>query len=85
MNFDMIISIDENINDPLLEGDVSIVNQVLSIARQVTESGRKVEVQRQYSNSVPDIIETFTTPEQIDEWRDRLNKVQKILGRENIS
>ncbi|WP_163576438.1 hypothetical protein [Halomonas faecis] len=85
MNFDFIISIDENIHDPLMMGEVDIVREILDIAEQVTTAGRKVVVQRQYTNAAPDTIETFTKPEQVQAWRERLNKTQGMLGRESIS
>lgn len=84
MNFDINICIDENIADPLAMGQVEIVRQILDLAEQVTNAGRKVTVMRNFVNAPTQTIATLTSPGQVQEWRTKLNEAQIILGKPPI-
>jgi hypothetical protein len=85
MNFDIDICLDEHINDPLAMGQVEIVRQILNLAEQVTNAGRRVIIKRNFVNAPVQIIATLTTTEQIQEWRTKLDEAQEILGKPIIS
>lgn len=85
MTIDLIIAIDQNINDPLTMGQSSIVSNIFNIASNIIEEGGKIIVQRQYDNANPDKLYTFETTEELADWKKKLNEMQVILNREEIT
>ena len=84
MKFDIIISINENIKDPLTMGQTHVVSEIFRIASGVLASGGKVIVQREYSNAKPDRLCVFDKQADLDAWKERLNDVQIKLGQDKI-
>ncbi|MFC1751409.1 hypothetical protein ACFL2V_21755 [Pseudomonadota bacterium] len=84
MSVNIVISIDQDIHDPLTMGQTSVVSEIFRIATDIIKCDGKVIVQRQFGNSVPDILCQFDCVDDLEGWRDRLNEVQIKLGRDEI-
>ena len=81
---DIIISFDADINDPLTMGQTHIVSGIFREASKALTNGRKVIVQRFYTNAPPETLCEFNSQSELSGWKERLNAGQITLGREQI-
>jgi len=84
MSVNIIISMDENINDPLTMGQTHVVSEVVRLASEVLKNGGKVIVQRVFVNAPPAELCIFEKEVDLNGWKERLNEVQIKLGRDQI-
>jgi len=77
-----------DIGDLLTLGQNEAVSSILSNAKKLVENGGIVVIERCYSNEPPvpaDILVTYETLDDIKNWREKLNEVQKILDRPEVN
>ena len=73
-----------DIGDSLTLGENTIVSSILSNAEKLVESGGIVTIERRYDNAPSEPLVTYETVEEIKNWKEKMNEVQKILGRPKV-
>jgi hypothetical protein len=84
MKYDMTISQENNISDPLAMDQPEVVAGVLRIAEETVAAGKQVTLQYEFTNAPPQVIKVFRTVGEIQKWRSMLNEVQEHLERRPI-
>ena len=73
-----------DISDALTLGNNSIVAEIFGIAEGIVKQGGKIILQRKYENTSPDLIAEFTTLEEVNNWKEKINEAQTALRRPEI-
>lgn len=84
MEYDMKISQENNISDPLAMDQPELVDGILRIAEETVAAGKQVILQYEFTNAPPQVIKVFRTVGEIQKWRSKLNEVQELLERRPI-
>jgi hypothetical protein len=79
----LVINITD-IEDGLALEMSEVVSDIIKVSRGIVEKGGKVIIQREYTNSPPDLLVEYTKVEELDIWKEKLNIVQEKLGRKAI-
>ena len=70
--------------DALTLGQNPIVSSIISCAKVLVANGGIVTIERRYENANDEPLVSYKTVEEIDDWKDKLNEVQEILGRSKV-
>ena len=73
-----------DITDYLTLGENSIVRSIIAQSRDIVKAGGIVTIERRYENAMPTHIVSYKSEQEVDQWKEKLNDVQVILGREKI-
>ncbi len=73
-----------DIGDALTLGQNTIVSSIIDHAKDLVANGGIVTIERRYENANPDHLVSYNTVQEIEEWKDKLNEVQEILGRAKV-
>jgi hypothetical protein len=86
MPINFIINITD-VEDALTLSQSQFLDAVFSHAKEVVGEGGKIILQREYTyiNSGPevktDLLAVFSTSEEIDNWKSRIESIKKQLGK----
>lgn len=73
------------ISDALALGDTGIVSSIVNACGDAIDQGAVVQLRREFEDLPPQVLAEFKSREELDNWKDKLNEVQKILKREGIN
>ena len=71
--------------DALELGDTGVVRTILNACGDAIDQGAVVQLRREFEDLPPQVLAEFKSREELDNWKDKLNEVQKILKREGIN
>ncbi len=67
------------IEDALALGDTTIVSSILKACGAAIDQGAIVLLRREHSDIPPQELAVFKTREELDNWKSKLNDIQRIL------
>jgi hypothetical protein len=70
-----------DIEDALVLERNPIVESIIKSAIDIVKNGGKVVLQREYTNSPPEIIAEYYSEQEIVDWKDKINNTQELLNR----
>jgi len=73
-----------DISDSLTLDQNALVSSIITQARDLVAAGGVVTIERRYDNASSDHLVSYSTVEDIDAWKNKLNEVQKTLGCKKI-
>jgi len=72
IGMNLIISFDVFF-DALTMGQMNIVEGIFGFGEQIIDDGGKIIIQREYTNSSPEVLAEFKSLEALRDWKKRLN------------
>jgi len=73
-----------DVNDALTFEQIPIVRAIFSYAEEFINNGGRIIIRKEFISNESLILAEFTTIEEIQNWKNKLNEIQTSLNRENI-
>lgn len=82
---EMLISLDENITDPLTMDQVGIVSAIFNCAEHFINNGHQVRIVKRYENYPDETKRIITELSELNTWKSDLNAARKKQGKALIN
>lgn len=74
-----------DITDALALDENEIVVSIFSYARKIVKQGGSIVIEQTYGNAQPNVLAKYSTEQEIENWKNKLNEIQIILHRDVIA
>lgn len=74
----------KDISDALALGENSIVENIFRTAKEIVKQGGSIIIEQRYENDHSDILAKYSTENEVENWKGKLNDIQVILKRHKI-